>query len=175
MTHIQLDECMDSKRLVKACSKQNIVHVLRFPGDLKTKQARQQKMNKDEVILPILFAKGNPVLTSDFPIDYDNAAIIPDHHPGIIIIANAKPTPNVDWSDIQKTIDTFKICVPNWHLLKWENSITEITLEWVAVRYIAGGRVQGEKRIDFTDGAWPTRLAGVLSENAQRSPSQQLG
>jgi hypothetical protein len=174
MTGIQLDENIDSERLVKLCAK-SAVRVVRFPRDLKTKEAREKKLNKDPLVLPRLFATGNPLLTTDLPIYLgENTSVIPDQHPGIIIIGNPKPTPTARFSDIVKTIEYFKSQVPHWHALPWENSIAEITLKWVEVRYIASGRVQGEAHIDFSDGAWPQKLAAILAANSQRLAMPKL-
>jgi len=170
MTKIQLDECIDCKRLAKACVKQNLVAIVRFPPELKTKVARENRLNRDELVLPRFLREGSTVLTTDYPIDSDNATFIPEKHPGIIIISNAHPTPSVKFSDIEKTIDQFKVNVPNWHLLSWDNSITEISLEWVDVRYVERGHVKELQRLFFTDQSWPAKLATTLTSNAQRNP-----
>ncbi|HLN31538.1 MAG TPA: hypothetical protein VK395_27605 [Gemmataceae bacterium] len=168
MNAIQLDECMDCKRLVRSCSKQDLVEVIRFPRKLKTKEARMRSQNKDGTILPRFFAEGSTLLTSDFPIDSDNLSVIPDFHPGIIIISNVHPTPNVDFSDIEKTIENFKSEIPTWHSALWANSIVEITLDWLEVRHVERGKLNVRPRIEFKDPTCKSQFLEWLTANAQR-------
>jgi hypothetical protein len=169
MNAVQLDECIDSNRLVKSCKQQGLVEAKRFPKHLKTREARHEKKQKDNLVLPMLWGFGNPILTTDFPIDYDNTAVFQGSHPGVIIISNPKPTPTPRVSNIENTIRKFKKEIPTWNVLAWDNSIVEITTEWVEIRCVLHGTPEKPLRLAFSDPVWKEHFLARLELNSKKT------
>jgi hypothetical protein len=167
MNSFQLDECMDCKRLVRACTNQGLAKVIRFPASLKTKDARKERKQKDQTILPYFLMREPPFVTSDKPIIEDNLLFIPPVHCGVIIISNAKPSPETTFVDMQAILEKFKTRFPQWHAVNWRNSIVEITQEWITIKKIAGTGV-ASTFLSFDDLSWQTKLNEHLAMESTR-------
>ncbi len=174
MSIFQLDECADSRHLVRACKEEGSAQVYRFPGRLKTKEAREQRKQKDASIIPEFLSGGIPFVTTDKPIIEENLSSVPFPHSGVIIISNAQPVPEVGREDIINILSTFKRAFPGWHEAKWDNSIVELTDKWIEVKRIESGDVVSLKRLSFDEENWSGTLASLLAENRQRSQAGQF-
>ena len=172
MKSFQLDECMDQKRLVRSCAEEGLVQVARFPAELKTAEARRSGTQKDSYVLQRFLSRDSAFLTSDRPIVEANPGFVPDRHCGIIILSNSKPTPTPSGKDFQKVLETFKLLVPDWHSLPWDNSIVTMTQDWIEVCHLENGSSQKDAFLFLSDPELPGQLHYHLTNNAHRSPHE---
>jgi hypothetical protein len=173
MTIFQLDECLDCRSLVRRCeAHREVATVYRFPGDFKTKEARQQKKQKDKIVVPHFIARGNPIVTTDLPIIEDNLDCISEPHPGFIIVSNETPTPTIRSQHIVDILGSFKQGFPDWISVSWRNSVVRLTQKWIEVGSIKDTTFV---RLWFSSTDWRNDLLALLKNNSERSsPGSQI-
>ena len=77
MNAVQLDEAINSKKLVTACENEAKVDIVRFPPEMRDRGL------KDPEVIAQLMPLGNTFLTTDLGFARDWAEYIPDGQPGI--------------------------------------------------------------------------------------------
>ena len=83
MITFQLDECVNSKKLVQRCDEEGLCKVYRFPSFMRGAGI------KDPEVFDSLLPKGKPLLTTDNALLDEHLDSIPEKHPGIIIVSNS--------------------------------------------------------------------------------------
>ncbi|HUY35142.1 MAG TPA: hypothetical protein VMV69_20525 [Pirellulales bacterium] len=159
MAGYQLDECMDYKRLALACQRQGLTTVYRFPRSLKTRIG-----TKDPEVVERLLPKGRALLTSDRTFADDNAGVIDEGHPGIVIVANFAKKP-LRSKDVERTLATFKGRFPDWPNIDPSNSVIEISEIGVQVSRVLDHKVEicALLTLDMPD--WIERFRRALTFN----------
>jgi hypothetical protein len=80
MINYQVDECLDSKKLVAAFTAEGLVNVRRFPKRLK--------QSDDPDVLQEILRTECTLVTTDRKIHLMHGEYIPNKHSGILIIAS---------------------------------------------------------------------------------------
>ncbi|OQY52435.1 MAG: hypothetical protein DRR08_21415 [Candidatus Parabeggiatoa sp. nov. 2] len=116
MTIFQLDECLNSKKLVQGCAKEGLCQVFRFPTDMKGL--------KDPDMLNLLLPKDNPLITTDLALLDEHFDSIPEYHPSLILIANSESVPQtLTIKKVQAILRQFKMTFSQWHQVPWQNCV----------------------------------------------------
>jgi hypothetical protein len=161
MTTFQLDECLNSKKLVLGCAQEGLCQVFRFPSDMKGL--------KDPEMLNQLLPKGNPLITTDFALLDEHLNSIPEYHPGIILIANSESVPQtLTIKKVQTILRKFKTKFSQWHQVFWQNSIVCITQDSVNVLHIEAGYLKEDGYLTYQSIDWEKTLEDLLYQNAKR-------
>lgn len=159
MSEFQLDQNINSKKLVKTCRSEGSV-VRRFPRRLHDR--------KDPEILHELMARPEPFVTMDRNIADQHCSVIPDDNPGIIIIANAAIQGTITVLRGMKILSEFKKRHPEWREIGWNNSIVEITEQGTTVWHVARGVLICDGYTSFIDEDCVDQLRLLLARNADR-------
>jgi len=163
MTIFQLDECLNSKKLVLGCAKEELCKVFRFPSNMRGL--------KDPEMLNQLLPKGNPLITTDFALLDEHLDSIPEYHPGIILIANSESMPQtLTIKKVQAILKKFKTKFSQWHQVSWQNSIVCITQDSVTILHIEAGHLKEDDYFIYQSLNWDQTLEDALCRNAKRSP-----
>ena len=125
MTTFQLDECLDDKRLARACNAAAKRTVHRCPPDLKG--------TPDHEMLPVVFSRNTTLVTIDRTIVDDSRAAVVSPNPGIIIIQKKKPHPPMTSARALEIIERFKENIPSWPTIDWSMVYAEIDEDEVYV------------------------------------------
>ena len=165
MTTFLLDQNVNKKSLAESCNREGLVVVRRFPRQWQ----RFPGGFKDPELLPIVMAGQEPLLTNDRNIARDHCSYIPALNPGIIIISLCKGTIKpLGKGDIERIIRKFKQLFSQWHTVKWNNSIVEVTQLGVEVWHIEVGTLRRDAYAAFNDPDWVSAISVALSKNAAR-------
>jgi hypothetical protein len=121
VTIFQLDQCINDKSLADACNSRGMCTVYRYP--------RRLHGQLDEVMLPEIFTRNNPLLTTDRQIVEQNQQCIVVPNPGIIVIRNKKPLPFMTAGRARSIIEGFKTNVPSWLTINWSMIYIEVNDE----------------------------------------------
>jgi hypothetical protein len=148
MTAYQLDECIDSKRLVDACTTQALVEVQRFPRSLKG--------SNDPRILGSVLPSGRTLLTIDRTIHTSHASGISETHPGILIVARASSVKTLTTRDAMDILSQFKTAFP----------IVELTEIGIEIWRVLRGVLERVVYLAFDAPGWQDALARALERNA---------
>jgi len=159
MATFQLDECLSARKLLRACAAEGVATVRPMP--------RRLKGSLDPTILATFMPAMSPLLTVDAAIADEHCGDIPDHHPGIVIIANAPTVPQTMTVSIaQRILSRLKKDFREWHRTDLRNSILRVTQDGVEVSRVIDGSLQGRLVISFSELNWTEKLSEVLRENA---------
>ena len=162
MTTFQLDECLNSKKLVQGCAQEGLCQVFRFPANMKGL--------KDPEMLHQLLPKGNPLITTDFVLIDEHLESIPEYHPGIILIANSESVlQTLTIKRVQAILRKFKTQFSQWHQVAWQNSIVCITQDSIKVLHIdEAGNLKEDGYFTYHSPNWDKALKEILDQNANR-------
>lgn len=160
MTTFQLDQCLDSKRLVRDCAAEGRCLTLRLPRPLHDVE--------DPELLQTLMAAPNPLATFDRALPRDHTAFIPDRHPGLLVISNFPAPQTLTVRIAQQVIKRFKAAFPDWDQVSWSNSVVEITTLGVEVWHVQQAHLIRDDYFSFDAADWQTRLRDLLQRNGQR-------
>ena len=114
MISYQVDECL-LKELVRACAKEGLVNVRRYPRRLK-------EYDDPEVLQSVLPSEWT-LLTTDREIHFQHSEFIPDEHSGILIIATCQSPKTLRIKDVFSILRNFKAAFPDWHAVSPRNSV----------------------------------------------------
>jgi hypothetical protein len=150
------------RSIADACNAQGLAVVYRFPRRLAGKE--------DPVVLDDLLARPNPLITVDLGMVRDHLAHVPDLHPGIVSISNARVDRRTLTSKlICRILDNFKAGFPNWHRVSLRNTVAEITPVGIELCHIESGRLIRDGYLTFDQEEWAVEAELILSRNAARS------
>ena len=159
MNRFQLDEAINSRRLIRRCNSGAEKIVLCYP--------RKLRGAKDPDMLDELMPRGHPLVTFDRSMISDHHASIPQSHPGIVVIANADPARIMTINLAIEIIQTFKEKFPDWAQVTWRNSLVEIDQDGVHVRRLNGSAIKNLASLSYGDDRWAAKLHKVLMNNAE--------
>jgi hypothetical protein len=159
MIGYQVDECLDSKRLVKWCAAEGLVTLRRFPRKLKEQE--------DPQVLDTILPSGSSLVTTDREIHWRHSTHIPDKHPGILIVASSDSSCTIRIRDVERILRQFKSSFPGWHSTSLQNSILEITEQQAEVCKVTGGIAARIGWVEFAKEGWQDELRGMLSQSAK--------
>jgi hypothetical protein len=161
-TIFQFDQCLNDRSIADACNAQGLAVVYRFPRRLTGKE--------DPEVLDDLLAKPNPLITVDLGMVRDHLAHVPEFHPGIVSISNARVDRRTLTSKlICRILDNFKARFPQWHQVGFRNTIAEITPVGVELAHIESGTFIRDGYLTFDQEGWVAELESILLQNAGRS------
>lgn len=162
MTTFQLDECLNSKKLVQGCTQEGLCNVFRFPSDMKGL--------KDPEMLTQLLPKGNPLVTTDIALLDEHLDSIPKYHPGIIIIANSESVPQtLTIKKVQAILRKLKTKWSQWYQVSWQNSIVCLTQDSVKILHLEDNHLKEDGYFTYQAPDWEENiLLQVLYRNANR-------
>jgi len=132
--------------------------VWRYPPSLKSK--------KDPEVLTEILPSGHTLLTTDRTIHFEHSNFIPDHHAGILIIANTTSPQTITVSQIMRRLGKLKSMFPTWHTVSIQNSIVEVCETGVQVWRVIAGYTQKIKFFEFDQKNWQNDLTSLLSKIA---------
>lgn len=155
MITYQLDQCVDSRRLVETCTHEGNVDVRRFPWHLKDQP--------DDRVLAELLPCGCPILTTDREIHFNWSASIPDEHPGILIVANSSPAKTMTRRGVMAILERFKMALPTWQSMAPRNLVVELTDKSVEVWRVRQGQVGRVGFVQLEAADWIGQLSKWLA------------
>ena len=163
MKKFQLDQNLDSRKLVRACNNEGHATASRLPPTLRD--------SEDPVLLMALMKAAAPLVTLDRRLPREHTTHIPDANPGIIVVTNyPKKYPTMTSAIATRILGNLKLSFPTWPDAPLSNSILEITVEGVEVCHVHDKCLVQDGYFPFTDPAWPEKLQEKLRENANRGP-----
>lgn len=139
MIGYQMDECLNSKRLVQACLEEGLVNVRRCP--------RRLKQHDDPEVLRNVLPSEWSLVTTDRAIHVEHGRFFPSEHSGILIVATSDSSRTLTIKNVVSILQRFKAAFPDWHEVSLRNSVVEITES--AGRCMARGRRQREPHRAF--------------------------
>ena len=160
MISYQVDECLDSKELVRACAKEGLVNVRRYPKRLKEYE--------DPDVLQSVLPSEWTLLTTDREIHFEHSEFIPDEHSGILIIATCQSPKTLRIKDVFSILGNFKAAFPDWHAVSPRNSVIEITEQSAEVWRVASGAAERIGFFEFSAMGWQDGMRRLLEQNASR-------
>ena len=118
MINYQVDECLNSKKLVSACAAEGLVNVRRFPKRLK--------QSEDPVVLQDVLSTEWTLVTTDREIHFQHSVYIPNNHSGILIIASSQPSRTrlasaMSWLSFTTSKQRFLIGTPYRYAIRFWN------------------------------------------------------
>jgi len=163
MITYQVDQCADSKQFVRACKEQGLVDIKRFPHELRDHQ--------DPEVLAGILPSDRTLVTTDREIHIRHAAHIPEHHSGILIIADTSSPNTLTIRGVMRILSEFKSGFGEWHTVSLHNVVVELTKSSVEVSKVANGVVQ---RVAFVGLDQPNWLATLLAALGTRAGGEFL-
>ena len=161
MITFQLDQCLDSKRFARDCLAEGLCRTLRLPPALHDV--------KDPDLLATLMTEANPLVTFDRALPREHTSSIPEYHPGIIVLSNFPAPQTMTIRIAQQILRRFKLALPLWHQLSWNNSIVEITTIGMEVWHAQSVHLVRDAYLAFDLDDWQAKLSEALQQNAQRN------
>jgi hypothetical protein len=164
MKVFQLDECLNSKRLEAACRAEGKCVPHRFPKRFKNRSI------KDPEVLAEFFALGKAIVTNDAAMLSEHLADIPAAHPGLIIVAFS-PDCRDEMTDEASAgiLARFKMLMPLWPDLPYENSVLVITERFTEIFHKQGGQLVRDLYAEHTLANLTAAVQAVLERNHARS------
>jgi DNA-directed RNA polymerase specialized sigma54-like protein len=124
---------------------------------------------KDPEMLNQLLPKGNPLITTDFALLDEHLNSIPEHHPGLILIANSETVPQtLTIKKVQAILRKFKTKFSQWHQVSWQNSILCITQDSVTILHVEAGYLKEDGYLTYQLFDFDKLLKSALCQNAKR-------
>ena len=161
MTSYQVDECLNSKKLVRACAEEGLVNVRRCPERLK--------QCDDPVVLQDVLPSEWSLVTTDREIHFEHGEFIPAEHSGIVIVATCQSPRTLGIKDVISILRKFKAAFPDWHAVSPRNSVMEITEQSAEVWRVVDGIAQRIGLFEFNALGWQDSMRSLLAQNASRN------
>ena len=158
MISYQVDECLNSKKLVRACAEEGLVNVRRYPERLK--------QCDDPVVLQDVLPSDWTLITTDREIHLAHGAFIPNEHSGILIVATCQSSRTLGIKDVFRILRNFKATFPDWPAVSLRNSIVEITEQQAEVWQVVNGNAKRIGFFEFSTAGWQDDIRSLLHENA---------
>ena len=155
MSTFQLDECLNDARLATACNAAAICTVHRYPSNLKGKPDRE--------MLPVVFALGRTLVTTDRTIVDDNPSSIVAPNPGIIVIKQKRPFPPMTARRARAIIEDFKGGVPSWPHIDWSMIYAEIDEDEICVCALSDADTSAGRPFAISDEAADAALTCFIA------------
>lgn len=167
MTAFQFDECCSWPSYIKGCNKEGLSRAHKFSKTLKAKLGG----TKDPEMLAFYMKKDTVLITTDKALPNEHPEHIPAVNPGIIVFEHSEKLLNtVTIKSITGIAKAFKELFPQWHTVKWSNSIVRISDDCIqGGRKTDAGGVVVEFYRKLTDNGWQADLHAYLDANATRS------
>ena len=159
MIAYQVDECLNSKKLVASCAAEGLAKVRRFPFRLK--------QSEDPVVLQEVLPTGWTLVTTDREIHLLHSAYIPNRHSGILIIASCESSRTICIRDVMGILRKFKTAFPEWHVASLHNSVVELTEQQAEVWQVVNGVAKRAGLFEFKNPNWQDGLRDLLTKLAQ--------
>jgi hypothetical protein len=164
MKTFQLDQNLDSRKVVQACNDEGHAGARRLPPRLRD--------TEDPDLLAVLMAEPAPLVTLDRRLPRDHSAHIPDANPGIVVVTNyPRKYPTMTSVIATRILGKLKASFPAWSEAPLNNSLVEITAEGVEVCHVLRGSIVRDGFFSFADADWQTNLLAKLRENAGQGPA----
>lgn len=161
MIRVQLDENINARKLANACNSEGRSQVRRFPPEWRGQGI------KDPDVLERFLADDALLLTTDENIALDHDYIIPDRHPGIIIVQQADAAVRtMTWRISQAIIADLKSVLIDWDSVVWNNSVVTLRPTYVEVRHAEAGRLKVDDLLQRNIAGWEDALRNVLLTNS---------
>ena len=159
MNTIQLDECMNSKRLIKRCATEAKIATLPFPKEFEGRGI------KDPEMLQWWNALGVMLLTCDERMAEDHMRFFPNQHKGIVVVCNGSYD-ILNHSVMMMLFADFKSQLPEWDRLQPDNVIIEL---WhnhptrnVCVFRLLDGELAWQESFSYSDPGWKQKFLQSL-------------
>jgi hypothetical protein len=161
MKTFQLDQNLNSGKVVRACNDEGHARAQRLPHSLKD--------ILDPGLLDALMTEAAPLVTCDRRLPRDHSNHIPDANPGIVVVTNfPQKFPTMTAKIAMQILANFKTCFPGWHDAPVNNSIIEITAEGVEVYHVEHQILVRDRYFPFDAPDWPAAFLATLTANAGR-------
>ena len=161
MINYQVDECLNSKKLVRACAEEGLVNVRRYPVRLK--------QCDDSVVLQDVLPSEWTLVTTDREIHFEHSDSIPNEHSGILIVATCQSPRTLGIKDVLSILRKFKAAFPDWYAVSPRNSVIEITEQHAEVWRVVNGSVDRIGFFAFNTNDWQIGMRSLLQDNVSRS------
>jgi hypothetical protein len=163
MSTFQLDQNIDDRRVVEACSAEGHGEALRLPSALRDLE--------DPALLAVVMAGNSPLVTLDRCLPRDHSPHIPDANPGIVVVTNYPRRHQTMTSTLAlRILAALKGRIPSWHEAPLNNSVLEVTAEGVGVSHVQRGIFVFDGYYEYSDPGWLGNLQAALQVNALRGP-----
>ena len=170
MRSTRFDECINSKRLFRACEAEGRVIPFRFPEKWSGRGI------KDPDVLKELLREGRLLVTTDGKIVRQHCEHIPNSHPGILIVAQDDGVARTITDIIvMQILSKFKAEFAEWDTAPWENSIIRLTHTYVEVQHVEDGQPDNDGLIMRDSAGWQESLKTILGHNASRKAIENSG
>jgi hypothetical protein len=160
MNTIQLDECLNSKRLMKTCAEEGKIATLGFPSAFAGRKI------KDPEMLQWWNALGVMLITTDHSMAEDHTRFFPNRHKGIVALCNGARL-SFSHGQVFALIADFKQRLPEWDSLSIDNAIVEVwhqhPIHDVCVFRLLDGEVEWHESFSYTDPNWKAKFVAALS------------
>ena len=159
MTTIQLDECINNKKLAEDCNSEGLVTTRRFPGNMVGRSV------KDPEMLKAFMGGPAPLLTTDTRLPTAHSVHIPNRHPGIVVLKHDGPD-SMTIKIARDILVNIKNLIHDWNNMTFSNSIVEISESKIRVSRVVDGTLIQDPNIEFTDQDWRTEMLDTVARNA---------
>lgn len=159
MLEVQLDENLNSAKLISACKGGGLTRPFRLPHSVMG--------SDDPTVLRHSFGQGRALITTDQALPAEYVGEIPSRNPGIIVIGhsqNVQATITLD--RIIAILERFKHELRDCLPLPCRNSIVLITESSIDVSHVAGGALHRDASFQYGPGDWRRDFKSILLANA---------
>jgi hypothetical protein len=155
----QVDQCLDSRKLVGKCNSDRPATVRRFPDFMR---------NQDDPDV-VEFARNDKkvLLSGDTRLLDDWAFCLNDHHFGVIVVIISLPK-TLTWKNAIALLAVWKACIHDWHSLSFDNSVLELREEYLQVFHVERSVPVRDEVIFLKDPEACARLVAALERNRKR-------
>jgi hypothetical protein len=160
MISYQVDECLNSKKLVLACAEEGLVNVRRCPRRLKQR-------DDPEVLRDVLPSEWS-LVTTDRVIHLEHSRFFPREHSGVLIVATSESSRTLSIKNVLAILRKFKAAFSDWHEVSLRNSVVEITEQQAEVWRVSNGNAERIGFFEFNTGGWQDSLRSLLQQNSSR-------
>jgi hypothetical protein len=114
-------------------------------------------------MLPVVFALGRTLVTTDRTIIDDNQSSIAAPNPGIIVIKKKRPFPPMTAKRARAIIEKFKYGVPSWPNIDWSMVYAEIDEEEISVCALLDADTTVQRPFAISGDAVDTELTDFIA------------